>query len=188
MNTFFQLISFSNGVFDTLSSNEKFSLNHLNNLSLPALDDELLKFQSLSNKTLRIYDRLDMSLTETIELADRLEESLKISPEGNLNDLEALIQMKAGLREILNELNGDKDISEHEFEILPGLGERLSMATWGSFGMRSKPTSTMHEQLKIVRKALPKLQEKLENIKDSIERIEEKNTNSGTPYLRGVMD
>jgi hypothetical protein len=62
------------------------------------------------------------------------------------------------------------------------------MATWGSFGMRSKPTSTMHEQLKIVRKALPKLQEKLENIKDSIERIEAKNTNSGTPYLRGVMD
>ena len=185
---FFQLISFSNGVFDTLSSKEKFSLNHLNNLSLPALDDELLKFQSLSNETLRIYDRLDMSLNETIELADRLEESLKISPEGNLNDLEALIQMKAGLREILNELNGDKDISEHEFEVLPGLGERLSMATWGSFGMRSKPTSTMHEQLKIVRNALPKLQEKLENIKGSIERIEARNINLGTPYIRGVMD
>ena len=185
---FFQLISFSKGAFDTLSSNQKFSLNHLNNLSLPALDDELLKFQSLSNETLRIYDRLDMSLNETVELVERLEESLKISPEGNLNDLEALVQMEVKLREILNELNGDKDISEHEFEVLPGLGERLSMATWGSFGMRSKPTSTMHEQLRIVREALPKLQEKLEKIKASIEQIEEKNINSGTPYLRGVMD
>ena len=95
---------------------------------------------------------------------------------------------KVELREILNELNGDKDISEHEFEVLPGLGERLSMATWGSFGMRSKPTSTMQEQLKIVREALPKLQKKLENIKGTIERIEAKNINLGTPYLRGVMN
>ena len=81
-----------------------------------------------------------------------------------------------------------QDISAKEFEVLPGLGERLSIATWGSFSMRSKPTSTMKEQIRIVREALPRLEKKLEEILYAIEKIETRNEAFGIPYVRGFED
>jgi len=184
----YQIICFSKGVFDTLSLSENFKLKHLNNLSLPDLGDELLKFQSRSNGVLRKYDRLDMSLNETSEIAKKLKEALKMTPESNLKDLETILILERDLRTILAEMKGDKDISQHEFEVLPGLSERLSMATWGSFGMRSEPTSTMKEQLRIVEDAIPELETKLKRIINSIEKIEMQAIKSGSPYIRGGLN
>ena len=185
---YYQIIGYKEGSFDTLLTSKKFSLNHLNNLTLPALDDELINFQALSNSTLRDFDKFQMSLDETIDLAKKLGKALKATPEASLKDLEELNYQEDLLREIVIEINGDADISAKEFEVLPGLGERLSIATWGSFSMRSKPTSTMKEQIKIVREALPRLEKKLEEILFAIEKIETRNEAFGIPYVRGFED
>ena len=185
---YYQIIGYKEGSFDTLLTSKKFSLNHLNNLTLPALDDELINFQALSNSTLRDFDKFQMSLDETIDLAKKLGKALKATPEASLKDLEELNYQEDLLREIVIEINGDADISAKEFEVLPGLGERLSIATWGSFSMRSKPTSTMKEQIRIVREALPRLEKKLEEILYAIEKIETRNEAFGIPYVRGFED
>jgi hypothetical protein len=129
-----------------------------------------------------------MSLDETIDLAKKLGKALKATPEASLKDLEELNYQEDLLREIVIEINGDADISAKEFEVLPGLGERLSIATWGSFSMRSKPTSTMKEQIRIVREALPRLEKKLEEILFAIEKIETRNEAFGIPFVRGFED
>ena len=129
-----------------------------------------------------------MSLNETSEIAKKLKEALKMTPESNLKDLETILILEGDLRTILAEMKGDKDISQHEFEVLPGLSERLSMATCGSFGMRSEPTSTMKEQLRIVEDAIPELETKLKRIINSIEKIEMQAIKSGSPYIRGGLN
>ena len=77
---YYQIIGYEEGSFDTLLTSKKFSLNHLNNLTLPALDDELINFQALSNSTLRDFDKFQMSLDETIDLAKKLGKALKATP------------------------------------------------------------------------------------------------------------
>jgi hypothetical protein len=185
---YYQIIGYKEGSFDTLLTSKRFGLNHLNNLTLPALDDELINFQALSNSTLRDFDKFQMSLDETIDLAKKLGKALKATPEASLKDLEELNYQEDLLREIVIEINGDADISAKEFEVLPGLGERLSIATWGSFSMRSKPTSTMKEQIRIVRETLPRLEKKLEEILFAIEKIETRNEAFGIPFVRGFED
>jgi hypothetical protein len=85
-------------------------------------------------------------------------------------------------------LNGDASLSKREFETLPGLGDRLSTATWGSYGMRSEVTGTMKAQLAMVETELPKLEKELEALQAKLKALETKSIKDGAPYVRGGLD
>ena len=58
-------------------------------------------------------------------------------------------------------LNGDELIAGKEFETLPGLRDRLSSATWGSYSIRSEPTQTMKDQRRVVADQLADVEKRL---------------------------
>ncbi|HAG48642.1 MAG TPA: hypothetical protein DCL07_01665, partial [Cryomorphaceae bacterium] len=183
-----QLIGFAEGKFDTLTEPKAFNVKHLNNLSLPSTDLALQKFQQRVNQTGRRYERLDMTFKETQSLANDLYEALKYTPSGSPEQLQTVMQLQSDLEAMDIVLNGDASMSKREFETLPGLGDRLSTATWGSYGMRSEVTGTMKAQLDIVEAALPKLEEKLEALQKSLKMAETSAIQDGAPYVRGGLD
>lgn len=79
-------------------------------------------------------------------------------------------------------------MSKREFEALPGLGDRLSTATWGSYGMRSEVTGTMRAQLDFVEAALPALEKELLALQSKLKALETQSIKDGAPYVRGGLE
>ena len=113
---------------------------------------------------------------------------MKYSPGANPADLQSVLAVQASLRAMDIVLNGDASLSKREFETMPGLGDRLSTATWGSYGMRSEVTGTMKAQLEIVEAELPKLEEELELLQTQLKALETQSIKDGAPYVRGGLD
>ena len=183
-----QLVGFSNGQFDTLTDLTSFEVQHLNNLTLPATNADLLAFQQRVNQVSRRYDRMEMTYRETVAFAKDLAEAMKYSPGANPADLQSVLAVQSSLRAMDIVLNGDASLSKREFETIPGLGDRLSTATWGSYGMRSEVTGTMKAQLEIVEAELPKLEEELELLQTQLKALETESIKDGAPYVRGGLD
>jgi len=183
-----QLVGFSNGQFDTLTGPASFEVKHLNNLTLPATNGDLLAFQQRVNQVSRRYDRFEMTYRETVSLAKDLFEALKYSPGANPTDLQSVLAVQTSLQAMDIVLNGDASLSKREFETLPGLGDRLSTATWGSYGMRSEVTGTMKAQLNYVEAELPKLEKELEALQAKLKALEVKSIKDGAPYVRGGLE
>ena len=183
-----QLVGFSHGRFDTLTSPTSFEVKHLNNLTLPATNADLLAFQQRVNQVSRRYDRFEMTYRETVSLAKDLFEALKYSPGASPVDLQSVLEVQSSLQAMDIVLNGDASLSKREFETLPGLGSRLSTATWGSYGMRSEVTGTMRAQLNYVEAELPKLEKELEALQAKLKALETKSIKDGAPYVRGGLD
>jgi len=136
----------------------------------------------------RRYDRFEMTYRETVSLAKDLFEALKYSPGANPTDLQSVLAVQTSLQAMDIVLNGDASLSKREFETLPGLGDRLSTATWGSYGMRSEVTGTMKAQLNYVEAELPKLEKELEALQAKLKALEVKSIKDGAPYVRGGLE
>ena len=183
-----QLVGFSHGRFDTLTSPTSFEVKHLNNLTLPATNADLLAFQQRVNQVSSRYDRFEMTYRETVSLAKDLFEALKYSPGASPVDLQSVLEAQSSLQAMDIVLNGDASLSKREFETIPGLGSRLSTATWGSYGMRSEVTGTMRAQLNYVEAELPKLEKSLEALQAKLKALETQSIKDGAPYVRGGLE
>ncbi len=183
-----QLVGFAQGQFDTLTAPKSFDVRHLNNLTLPAGNADLLAFQQRVNQVSRRFDRFEMTYRETVSLAKDLYEALKYSPNANPADLQSILNVQSSLQAIDIVLNGDASLSKHEFETLPGLSERLSTAAWGSYGMRSEVTGTMKAQLSLVEAELPKLEKELASLQVKLTILETQSIKDGAPYVRGGLE
>lgn len=183
-----QLVGFAQGSFDTLTSVKTFEVKHLNNLTLPSTDGTLLAFQERVNAASRRYDRFEMTYRETVSLAKDLYEALKYTPSANPADVQSVLSVQTALEAMNIVLNGDASLSKREFEALPGLGDRLSTATWGSYGMRSEVTGTMRAQLDYVEAALPALEKELLALQSKLKALETQSIKDGAPYVRGGLE
>jgi hypothetical protein len=73
----------------------------------------------------------------------------------------AVASARAEWRALKLILDGDELIASKEFETLPGLRERLSSATWGSYSIRSEPTQSMKDQRRLVAEQLADVEKRL---------------------------
>ena len=178
-----QLVAYASGQFDTLTEPVSFAVRHLNNLNGSGDPAIILAFQDRANATNRRFNRLTTTFASQKDRVKQLQTALTHGPSASLADALKLEGLETDLLNMAIELYGDKTLTKRETEAATSLSDRLSMATWGSYGMRSNPTGTMVKQLDIVTSRLPSIEKELLEIVQGIDALMRANVDAGGPYL-----
>ena len=68
-------------------------------------------------------------------------------------------------------LNGNNSLKKREFEVLPGINERMGLATWSSWYSTNATTGIQKQDLEIVRNAIPEMNKELMEIEIDVDNI-----------------
>ena len=157
-----QLVGIHGSSIDTLTKPSTFALTYLNNVSLPA--EKPAELVALQKSLDALQLRMDKVGRQMDEVEARLERADKLVGYGVATPATLRAEVAAARSEwraLSMMLNGDELIAGKEFETLPGLRDRLSSATWGSYSIRSEPTQTMKDQRRVVADQLADVEKRL---------------------------
>ena len=157
-----QLVGIHGSSIDTLTKPSTFAVTYLNNLSLPA--EKPAELVALQKSLDALQLRMDKVGRQMDEVEARLERADKLVGYGVATQATLrgeVTAARAEWRTLNMVLNGDELIAGKEFETLPGLRDRLSSATWGSYSIRSEPTQTMKDQRRVVADQLADVEKRL---------------------------
>jgi len=157
-----QLVGVHGSSIDTLTKPSTFAVTYLNNVSLPA--EKPAELVALQKSLDALQLRMDKVGRQMDEVEARLERADKLVGYGVATPATLRAEVAAARSEwraLTMVLNGDELIAGKEFETLPGLRDRLSSATWGSYSIRSEPTQTMKDQRRVVADQLADVEKRL---------------------------
>jgi chaperonin cofactor prefoldin len=160
-----QLVGVHGTKIDTLTKPLGFTLSHLGNLSLPA--EKSADLVLLQNQLDALQQRMDVvsrQMDEVETRLDRIEKQVDYGVNSPANLRGEVAKVRAEWRSLGLILDGDELIASKEFETMPGLRDRLSSASWGSYSMRSDPTQSMKDQRRVVAEQLTELEKQLLNL------------------------
>jgi F0F1-type ATP synthase gamma subunit len=181
-------VAYASGQFDTLTEPASFTVRHLNNLNRSGDPDIIKAFQDRANATNRRFNRLTKTFASQKDRVKQLQAALTHGPSASLTDALKLEGLETDLLNMAIELYGNETLTKRETEAATSLSNRLSMATWGSYGMRSNPTGTMVKQLDIVTARLPSIENELLEIVQGIDALMRANVDAGGPYLESGLN
>jgi photosystem II stability/assembly factor-like uncharacterized protein len=160
-----QLVGVHGTKIDTLTKPLGFNVSHLSNLSLPAEKSaDLVLLQSQLDALLQRMDLVSRQMDEVETRLDRIEKQVDYGVNSPANLRGEVAKVRAEWRSLGLILDGDELIASKEFETMPGLRDRLSSASWGSYSMRSDPTQSMKDQRRVVAEQLTELEKQLLNL------------------------
>ena len=160
-----QLVGVHGTKIDTLTKPLGFNVSHLSNLSLPA--EKSADLVLLQNQLDALQQRMDVvsrQMDEVETRLDRIEKQVDFGVNSPANLRGEVAKVRAEWRSLGLILDGDELIASKEFETMPGLRDRLSSASWGSYSMRSDPTQSMKDQRRVVAEQLTELEKQLLNL------------------------
>ncbi|MEO0469650.1 MAG: glycosyl hydrolase, partial [Bacteroidota bacterium] len=176
-----------NGVEKMMVDNVAFDIEPLNNLSLPAADQQsLVEFQQKVGEMQRSFRAISSLGRDMNNQVRHIKEAIRQSdlPAGLLADVRSL---EDGMRSLQTKLNGDRTKSRRQFETLPGLVGRIQSVVYGLWYARSAPTTTQMEQFKIVSDAYPVVLKEVKALVDQLTSIQNKLEDNGAPYTPGRL-
>ena len=157
-----QLVGVHGTKIDTLTKPLGFNVSHLSNVSLPA--EKSVDLVLLQNQLDALQQRMDVvsrQMDEVETRLDRIEKQVDYGVNSPANLRGEVAKVRAEWRSLGLILDGDELIASKEFETMPGLRDRLSSASWGSYSMRSDPTQSMKDQRRVVAEQLTELEKQL---------------------------
>jgi len=160
-----QLVGVQGTKIDTLTKPLGFNVSHLSNLSLPAeKSPDLVLLQNQLDALQQRMELVSRQMDEVETRLDRIEKQVDFGVNSPANLRGEVAKVRAEWRSLGLILDGDELIASKEFETMPGLRDRLSSASWGSYSMRSDPTQSMKDQRRVVAEQLTELEKQLLNL------------------------
>ena len=149
-----------------------FTLNHLNNLTIPLSDEAAaLAFQKSVDEVGKSLSMATDQLKELEEEVEKLQNIVRTVPQMPMETLGELRNLETQIAELKLVFYNDPIKQNLEMEQSSGLRGRYNNAYWGSMGSRAMPTQTLKNELTIVREELPKAQKKLDEIEKKTDEI-----------------
>jgi len=161
---------------------ENFTLNHLNNLSLPAEDESAaLAFQQkVESIGVKLAD-INSVFTDLSKEVTKVENTARTLPGMPLGVLKEIVSIEEELHKIGLKLNNDPIKSAYEIEQSSGLNSRFANARWSTMYSRSEPTQTAKNELAIVEKNAPLLAIQLDQLEMRINEVKDLLHQNGAP-------
>lgn len=181
-----QLSKYEDGVLTTLTQPVPFKVKSLQNSSLPATNlaeaeafyKQMTKLRKAVGATNSIRGELNSRLanvqTATLDLSS-----------SNAALLKQIYDTQRRLNDVNRRLNGDNTRARREYEIAPGITERLSFAQESMSRTTAAPTETAKEALRLASKELTPTIKELKSIANAIEEMEKTLEMKGAPYTPG---
>ncbi len=178
----------SGGKLTQLVAPVSFEVVPINLASLAAADKAaVLAFLTEVNDLGKVVWGTNALRGELDERVSVWEQAIKQTPGADLALLETVSQLKARLREINRQLNGDRSLSRREFETLPGLSGRLYGILYGIYGTSAAPTETMRMSYRLVEEQFKPVYEEMKAILAEADKLEAALDAAGAPYTPGRL-
>lgn len=174
----------SNGKTEKLAEPKSFEVELLNNTTLPAADKKaLLAFQKEVAELRRSVDGSEKLFSELKNKLKYIKVAIQTTPNVDLKFLTKVKDLETKMNKTSVELWGDGNISKHEYEVYPGLSERIGVVIYGIWNSTSAPTTTAINNIKIAKEEYTPV---LAEIKEYVKEIESLEKEMGTiPYTPG---
>jgi len=174
----------NNGKMEKLAEAKAFEVELLNNTTLPATDKKaLLAFQKEVAELRRSVDGSERLLGEIKNRLKHIKVAIETTPNVDVNLLSKVTELETKINTTEIALWGDNDINKHEYEVYPGLSERVGIVIYGLWNSTSAPTKTALNNIKIATEeyvpVLAAIQGYVTNISDLEKEI------GTTPYTPG---
>jgi len=174
----------NNGKIEKLGGPKEFEIELLNNQTLPAADKKvLLTFQKEVAELRRSVDGSEKLFGELKNKLKYIKVAIQTTPNVDLKLLAKVKDLETKMNKTSIELWGDGNISKHEYEVYPGLSERIGVVIYGIWNSTSAPTTTAKNNIKIAKEEyIPVLKE----IREYVVEIATLEKEMGaTPYTPG---
>ena len=174
----------NNGKTEKLAGPKSFETELLNSQSLPATDKKaLLVFQKEVAELRRSVDGSEKLLSELQNKLKYIKVAIQTTPNVDLNLLNTVMKLETSMNKTSTELYGNQELSKHQFEVYPGLSDRIGTVIYGIWNSTCAPTTTAKNNIKIAKEEyIPVLKE----IKEYISSIGSLEKEMGiTPYTPG---
>jgi photosystem II stability/assembly factor-like uncharacterized protein len=180
------LQQYEDGVLTPLAGPVPFTVQSLNNATLPATDKKAyLAFcekVSRMRKAVSAADNIRNDLTANLATSQSAMLELAAPPKELLKKAYDLSQR---LEAVNQQLNGDRTLSRREFETLPGMNGRVGLLEGGMWNSTSAPTQTFEDNYQIVAKQFGPLLEELKAIAREMQVLWEGLELGGAPATPG---
>ena len=139
-------------------------------------------------RALRLYGAVQGAGRALGELRQRysaVRDVVTNDPEGDLDLLAQLHELKGRLDEATIELSGDSSAARRQLPTAPSISARARTALFDQLGVTSAPTQTQQDQYAYASDGLPPLLDELRSIDEALRDIEEALSEAGLPWTPG---
>lgn len=175
-----------NGEISSLIEKTKFNVKELNNVTLPASDNEVLvAFRKEVAETHRQVQGVTELMGEAEKELKYMKEALLSYPGADLNLLKEVRELGNAYLDLELMMWGDRFRTEHEFEAAPGIAERIGMVYYQVFDNRGDVTQTHRTQKAIAEEEFAAFRQKLSALLVQQQGLEAKLEAANMPYFPG---
>ncbi|MFN0175378.1 MAG: WD40/YVTN/BNR-like repeat-containing protein [Saprospiraceae bacterium] len=180
------LQQFEDGVLTTLAAPVQFTVQSLNNATLPATEKqaylEFCKKVSRIRKAVSAASNIRNDLNTNIGYYQSALLDMPAPPQDLLKKTYDLTQR---LNAVNLQLNGDPTLARREFETAPGINGRVGLLEYGMWNTTSAPTKTYEENYLIAAKQLGPVLDELKAIASEMGAIGRELEQGGAPATPG---
>ena len=178
-----------NGIISEIVAPVFFEIENLNNLSLPNEDkNSLVLFQQEVSELRRSVQGSTKLKSESENRLKHIKQSIIEYPTTDLKLMEQVKKIESIFADMDIKLFGDGSMASREFEVTPGLYNRIENTVYSSWYMRSSPTQTAMTDYEIAREEYEPLLIKLKETVLQIENLEKELDTEKSPYTPGRND
>jgi photosystem II stability/assembly factor-like uncharacterized protein len=183
-----QLSYFDGNTLKSLTEAETFEVKSLGWATLPVQDYQAL--QSFANDV-KDFARVVNGTSEHVAFLTTKHKALKAAllanPNSKLENMATLTQIEREFQNINLELQGNQALEKHQFEVLPGINDRLRTIIFGMYGHSTEPTATQKQGLAFAKKLFGKTYKSVAELDKNITDLQKTLENSKIPYIQGSL-
>ncbi len=178
----------SDGSNEKLCEPVAFTINSLNNASIPVPDKQALHAFYLKLADLRkVVLGTSSYRSEMRNRIKFIKAGLQQAQGNNLSLLADLKQIEKKLDEVDLALDGDNSMAKREYETLPGLTGQVGSVIEGLYGTTAMPSKTFEDVYEKVKKQFGLVYTNVKSADDALRNLEKKLDTIGLPYTPGRL-
>jgi len=174
------------GEMEQLAGPVEFMVRALDLATFPASDRaESLEFRRDAAELQRKARGAAESLGESFERIRHLRQALLDTPDGDLNEMRAIEELRTKLNELKRRLEGDSSLARRNYPVPPSILSRIENVIDGQFFVSSAPTQTNRQSLDWAREAFDIWSVDYHETIQRLRALEQKMDESGAPWTPG---
>jgi photosystem II stability/assembly factor-like uncharacterized protein len=181
---YYAQLSYFDGLnLKNITEPEAFEVKSIGTVSMPIKDQKAVEAFMLD---LKEFGRVVYGTGEHVNFLKEKVAALKaVALEGNVNSLIDLNVIEKKLQKISLDLDGNEILENRQFEVLPGINNRLSKLVYGMYGHSSEPTLAQKQNLTYTKKLFSETYALVKTVDEAINQVQK--TSKNIPYIKGTL-
>jgi photosystem II stability/assembly factor-like uncharacterized protein len=181
-----QISYFDGKTTQNITASESFEVKNLGWATLPITD--LAAQKAFANQAQNLA-KVVYETAEHVEFLKEKHKLLKAAVLGGSNTavLTDLVEIESKIKTIEMALQGNTALEKHQFEVLPGIQDRISKIIYGMYGHSADATLTHKQNLSLTRTLFTETYKNVVEIDEKLRKIQNGLEVGKQPYIKGSL-